>query len=71
MKINQNVINATIILFIEGLVSLSYQMLYIRQIGPIVGNSVDVISWIIGIFLIALAIGYKHGEITKVISMKK
>lgn len=61
MKINQNVINAAIILFIEGLVSLSYQMLYIRQIGPIVGNSVDVISWIIGIFLIALAIGYKHG----------
>jgi len=61
MKINSNVLNAAIILFIEGLVSLSYQMLYIRQIGPIVGNSVDVISWIIGIFLIALAIGYKKG----------
>lgn len=49
------------VLFIEGFVSLSFQMLYIRQLTPFVGNSVEVVSWIVGIFLIALAIGYKHG----------
>lgn len=59
MKLDKNLALTALILFIEGLVSLSYQMLYIRQISPIVGSSVDVISWIIGIFLIALAIGYK------------
>jgi len=61
MKLDKNLALTALILFIEGLVSLSYQMLYIRQISPIVGSSVDVISWIIGIFLIALAIGYKKG----------
>ena len=49
------------VLFIEGFVSLSFQMLYIRQLTPFVGNSVEVVSWIIGVFLIALAIGYKKG----------
>ena len=28
---------------------------------PFVGNSVEVVSWIVGVFLIALAIGYKIG----------
>lgn len=51
----------SLILFIEGFVGLSYQMLYIRQLSPLVGNSVQVISWIVGVFLIALAIGYKVG----------
>lgn len=50
-----------LILFIEGYVSLSYQMLYIRQISANLGTSVNIISWIIGIFLIALAMGYKRG----------
>lgn len=61
MLLNKNTVIAATILFIEGLVSLSYQMLYIRQIGSNVGNSVDIVSWIIGIFLIALAVGYKTG----------
>lgn len=58
---NKNIATTALILFIEGLVSLSYQMLYIRQIGTNIGNSVDIVSWIIGLFLIALALGYKKG----------
>lgn len=58
---NKNIVTTALILFIEGLVSLSYQMLYIRQIGTNIGNSVDIVSWIIGLFLIALAVGYKIG----------
>jgi len=51
----------SLVLFIEGFVGLAYQMLYIRQLSPLVGNSVQVVSWIVGVFLIALAIGYKMG----------
>ncbi len=61
MNVKNNLIIAMIVLFIEGFVSLSFQMLYIRQLIPFVGNSVEVISWIVGVFLIALAIGYKKG----------
>lgn len=61
MTVKNNLIIAMIVLFIEGFVSLSFQMLYIRQLIPFVGNSVEVVSWIIGVFLIALAIGYKKG----------
>lgn len=57
----KNYIKIMFVLFLEGFVSLSFQMLYIRQLTPFVGNSVEVVSWIVGIFLIALAIGYKKG----------
>lgn len=57
----KNYIKIMFVLFIEGFVSLSFQMLYIRQLTPFVGNSVEVVSWIIGVFLIALAVGYKRG----------
>lgn len=59
--INKNTLYISAILFIEGFVSLAYQMLYIRQMTPFVGNSVEVVSWIVGVFLIALALGYKIG----------
>ncbi len=61
MNVKNNLIIAMLVLFVEGFVSLSFQMLYIRQLIPFVGNSVEVVSWIIGVFLIALAIGYKKG----------
>jgi spermidine synthase len=56
-----NLLLLPLILFIEGFVGLSYQMLYIRQLTPYVGNNVIVVSWIIGVFLVFLAIGYKKG----------
>lgn len=59
--LNKNILYVSIILFVEGFVSLAYQMLYIKQITPYVGNSVEVVSWIVGVFLIALAVGYKVG----------
>lgn len=59
--LEKNNITIIFLLFIEGFVSLSFQMLYIRQLTPFVGKSVEVVSWIIGIFLIALAMGYKKG----------
>lgn len=59
--LNKNIFYVSIILFVEGFVSLAYQMLYIKQMTPYVGNSVEVVSWIVGVFLIALALGYKIG----------
>lgn len=64
MKKSINIIPA-IILFIEGFYGLAYQMLVIRQLTPYVGSSIDVISWIVGVFLIFLAISYKIGGNTQ------
>lgn len=50
-----------LIVGIEGFVSLAAQMLAIRQLMPFVGNTVTVTSLIIGIFLLALAMGYWKG----------
>lgn len=58
---NLKALNILIVLIIEGFVSLSYQMLYMKQLSPWLGNNVVVSSWVIGTFLLALAIGYKHG----------
>ena len=49
------------IIFIEGFVTISAEMLTIRQLIPQVGNSVVVTSLIIGIFLLFLAYGYRKG----------
>lgn len=58
---NKNIAVPALILFIEGFYGLAYQMLVIRQLTPYVGSSIDVISWIVGVFLIFLAFGYKIG----------
>lgn len=50
-----------LIIGIEGFVALAAQMLTIRQLMPFVGNSVVVTSLIIGLFLLALAMGYWRG----------
>lgn len=53
------------ILFIEGLVSVSLQIIFIRQLTPFVGNDVTVVGIVIGTYLTALSWGYykggKHG----------
>src|SRR3990167_1675302 len=50
-----------LIIFLEGFISISVEILTIRQMVPVVGNSVIVTSLIIGIFLLFLAIGYYRG----------
>lgn len=49
------------LLSLEGFIGLSYQLLFFRQLTPHVGLSATTSGWIIGIFLGALALGYKHG----------
>lgn len=50
-----------VIILIEGFVTLSSEILTMRQLIPFVGNSVIVTSIIIGIFLLFLAYGYLVG----------
>lgn len=50
-----------LVIGVEGFVALAVQMLTIRQLMPFVGNNVIVTSLIIGIFLLALAMGYWQG----------
>lgn len=50
-----------LIILLEGFVTISLEILTIRQLIPVVGNSVIVTSLIIGIFLLFLAYGYRKG----------
>lgn len=50
-----------LLLFFEGAIGLTYQLLFLRQLSPAVGSSNEVTGWIIGIFLGALSLGYKRG----------
>lgn len=52
---------AVAILLIEGIVSVSLQMIALRQIVPFVGSNVTVTSIVVTGFLAALAIGYRRG----------
>lgn len=52
-----------LIVLLEGFVTISLEILTIRQLTPIVGNSIIVTSLIIGIFLLFLAHGYRKGGI--------
>jgi spermidine synthase len=49
------------IILIEGFVTISLEILTMRQLVPFVGNSVAITSLIIGIFLLFLAYGYRQG----------
>lgn len=54
-----------LLLFLEGLVSVSLQFLYMRHLLPNVGSSVTVASIVVSIFLLFLALGYHYGgEVT-------
>src|SRR3990167_6929812 len=50
-----------LIILIEGFTSIAIEILVIRQLLPVAGGSVIVTSMIIGIFLLFLALGYRHG----------
>ena len=50
-----------LILFLEGMVSVSLQFLFMRALLPFVGSSVGTSSIIICTFLMALALGYHFG----------
>lgn len=49
------------LLFIEGFIGLGYQVLFLRQVEPHVGSSSVTTGWVIGIFLLALSLGYRKG----------
>ncbi len=49
------------VILVEGFVTISAEILTIRQLIPVVGNSVVVTSLIIGVFLLFLAYGYRKG----------
>lgn len=49
------------IILAEGFVSISVEIITIRQLLPVAGSSVIVTSLIIGIFLLFLALGYQQG----------
>jgi spermidine synthase len=51
----------SVLLFIEGVVSISLQLVVIRQLVPFVGHSINVTSIVITAFLAALALGYWAG----------
>jgi spermidine synthase len=50
-----------LIILLEGFVTISLEILTMRQLMPIVGNNVIITSLIIGIFLLFLAYGYRKG----------
>lgn len=50
-----------LIILLEGFVTISFEILTIRQLIPVAGNSVIVTSLIIGVFLLFLAYGYRRG----------
>lgn len=50
-----------LVILIEGFVTIAVEMLTIRQLITVVGNSVIITSLIIGVFLLFLAIGYYRG----------
>lgn len=60
MKVSGLLLLITLVL-IEGFVTVSVEVLTIRQLIPFVGNNVVVTSLIIGFFLLFLALGYQRG----------
>ena len=64
-SIKENVILQTllIILLLEGFITISVEILTMRQLTPFFGTSVLITSIIIGIFLLFLALGYWRGGI--------
>lgn len=49
------------VIFLEGYVVLSAELLAIRQLIPYVGNGIETVSVIIAAVLVPLAFGYYHG----------
>jgi predicted membrane-bound spermidine synthase len=53
------------LLFFEGIIGTSYQVLYIRQFSSTVGMSAEITGIIIGVFLGAMSLGYRAGGMVK------
>lgn len=49
------------VLFFEGFVSLSLQIIMMRQLVPFIGNSIVNVSIVVAMFLAALSLGYWKG----------
>lgn len=49
------------LILVEGFITISAEILTIRQLLPVAGNSVVITSLIIGVFLLFLAYGYRRG----------
>jgi spermidine synthase len=60
-KISLTPVTTLLIILLEGFVTIAVEMLTIRQLITVVGNSVIITSLIIGIFLLFLALGYYRG----------
>ncbi|MDF1795108.1 MAG: fused MFS/spermidine synthase [Coxiellaceae bacterium] len=58
---HSNDLTLYLIIFLEGYASIAFEILVIRQLLPFVGGSVIITSFIIGIFLLFLALGYYRG----------
>lgn len=54
-----------IVLLLEGFITISVEVLTIRQLLPFFGGSVLITSIIIGVFLLFLALGYWRGGVYK------
>ena len=50
-----------VIIFVEGFITLSAQVITLRQLIPFVGNTIVVTGTVIAFFLLFLALGYKKG----------
>ena len=50
-----------IVIFVEGFITLSAQVITLRQLVPFVGNTIVVTGTVIAFFLLFLALGYKKG----------
>jgi predicted membrane-bound spermidine synthase len=56
-----------LLIFINGYVSLSLELIAIRQVGIFAGNTAVTTSIIIGIFLAFMSFGYYHGAVLRLI----
>ena len=50
-----------IVVIIEGFTTLAMQMIALRHAVPLVGSSIILTSVVIGVILLALAVGYRNG----------
>jgi predicted membrane-bound spermidine synthase len=54
-----------LVILLEGFVTIAVEILTLRQVIPVAGNSIVVTSLVIGVFLLFLAYGYRKGGLYK------
>lgn len=50
-----------LVVIVEGFTTLAMQLVALRHAIPLVGSSIILTSVVIGVILLALAVGYWHG----------